>query len=178
VNAILRYPRKPWVCLRASPVFHPREPGLVPDTPPLIAIEILSPDDLLTEVREKLEEYRAWGVPHELGECRNVSRGVVASLRKSREWPTIPNRSNVAQPACWPICPAVMRNTHVRPEDFEGVDSGPNLIDNVACSKKNHFRRNYRSFGVLLRIYPGESSKVTRFRHSTIERCDTLAQEG
>jgi Uma2 family endonuclease len=45
-------------------VFHPREPGLVPDTPPLIAVEILSPDDRLTEVREKLEEYRAWGVPH------------------------------------------------------------------------------------------------------------------
>jgi Uma2 family endonuclease len=37
---------------------------LVPDTPPLIAVEILSPDDRLTEVREKLEEYRAWGVPH------------------------------------------------------------------------------------------------------------------
>jgi Uma2 family endonuclease len=36
----------------------------VPDTPPLIVVEILSPDDRLTEVREKLEEYRAWGVPH------------------------------------------------------------------------------------------------------------------
>ena len=36
----------------------------LPDTPPLIAIEILSPDDRLTAVRSKLEEYRAWGVPH------------------------------------------------------------------------------------------------------------------
>jgi len=45
-------------------VFHLHEPGLVPDTPPLIAIDILSPDDRLTEVREKLEEYRAWGVAH------------------------------------------------------------------------------------------------------------------
>jgi Uma2 family endonuclease len=45
-------------------VFHLDEPGLVPDVPPLIAIEILSPDDRLSEVREKLEEYRAWGVPH------------------------------------------------------------------------------------------------------------------
>src|SRR5580658_5257205 len=45
-------------------VFHGKEPGLVPDMPPLIAIEILSPDDRLSEVREKLEEYRAWGVPH------------------------------------------------------------------------------------------------------------------
>jgi Uma2 family endonuclease len=26
--------------------------------------KILSPADRLTEVREKLEEYRAWGVPH------------------------------------------------------------------------------------------------------------------
>lgn len=45
-------------------MFHRDEPGLVPDSPPLIAIEILSPDDRLAEVREKLEEYRAWGVPH------------------------------------------------------------------------------------------------------------------
>jgi len=37
---------------------------LVPDTPPLIAVEILSPDDRLSEVREKLEEYREWGVTH------------------------------------------------------------------------------------------------------------------
>jgi Uma2 family endonuclease len=45
-------------------VFYPREPDLVPDNPPLIAIEILSPDDRLTEVREKLEEYRTCGVRH------------------------------------------------------------------------------------------------------------------
>lgn len=45
-------------------VFHPDEPGDVPDFPPLIAIEILSPDDRLSAVREKLEEYRAWGVAH------------------------------------------------------------------------------------------------------------------
>jgi Uma2 family endonuclease len=45
-------------------VFHPVEPGLLPSNPPLIAIEILSPDDRLLEVRAKLEEYSAWGVPH------------------------------------------------------------------------------------------------------------------
>ncbi len=45
-------------------VFHPVEPLRVPDTPPLVAIEVLSLDDRLTEVREKLREYRAWGVPH------------------------------------------------------------------------------------------------------------------
>ena len=45
-------------------VFHPVEPSGVPDSPPLVAVEILSPDDPLSEVRAKLEEYRAWGVPH------------------------------------------------------------------------------------------------------------------
>ncbi|MEO8098424.1 MAG: Uma2 family endonuclease [Acidobacteriota bacterium] len=46
-------------------VFHPHaSPELVPTTPPLIAIEILSPDDRMTEVHAKLEEYSAWGVPH------------------------------------------------------------------------------------------------------------------
>lgn len=45
-------------------VFQGAKPELVPETPPLIAIEVLSPDDKLAKVREKLEEYRAWGVPH------------------------------------------------------------------------------------------------------------------
>ena len=46
-------------------VFWPSPPSSqVPDFPPLIAIEILSPDDRFPEVREKLEEYRAWGVKH------------------------------------------------------------------------------------------------------------------
>ena len=35
-----------------------------PSSPAHIAIEILSPDDRMTQVREKLEEYRVWGVPH------------------------------------------------------------------------------------------------------------------
>jgi len=45
-------------------VFWPEEPPRVPETPPLIAIEILSLDDRLAEVRDKLEEYKAWGVAH------------------------------------------------------------------------------------------------------------------
>jgi Uma2 family endonuclease len=45
-------------------VFHPTERDLVPETPPLVAIEVLSLDDRLSEVRTKLEEYRSWGVPH------------------------------------------------------------------------------------------------------------------
>ena len=34
----------------------------VPDKPPLIAIEILSKDDRHTDLMQKLDEYRAWGV--------------------------------------------------------------------------------------------------------------------
>ena len=46
-------------------VFHGAEPaGGVPETPPLVAVEILSSDDRMTKVREKLEEYRRWGVAH------------------------------------------------------------------------------------------------------------------
>ena len=40
----------------------PQQP--VPETPPLIAIEVLSLDDKLTKLRQKLEDYRVWGVPH------------------------------------------------------------------------------------------------------------------
>src|SRR5579859_7335472 len=36
----------------------------VPSTPPLIAIEILSPDDRHSKLIAKLEEYREWGVRH------------------------------------------------------------------------------------------------------------------
>jgi Uma2 family endonuclease len=45
-------------------VFWPKEPPRLPETPPLVAIEILSLDDRLTEVRDKREEYKAWGVAH------------------------------------------------------------------------------------------------------------------
>jgi Uma2 family endonuclease len=45
-------------------VFWPEEPPPVPEIPPLVAIEILSLDDRLTKVRDKLEEYKAWGVAH------------------------------------------------------------------------------------------------------------------
>jgi len=45
-------------------LFHGDEPPDVPESPPLVAIEILSPDDRLEKVSDKLEEYRAWGVPH------------------------------------------------------------------------------------------------------------------
>ena len=36
----------------------------IPDTPPLVAVEILSKDDRHLDLMEKLEEYRLWGVAH------------------------------------------------------------------------------------------------------------------
>jgi len=38
--------------------------GRVPDQPPLVTIEILSKDDRHSNLMQKLEEYRAWGVPN------------------------------------------------------------------------------------------------------------------
>jgi Uma2 family endonuclease len=46
-------------------VFHPGKPAQsVPDTPPLIVVEVLSPEDRMSQVLDKLEEYRQWGVKH------------------------------------------------------------------------------------------------------------------
>ena len=45
-------------------VFWPEEPAAVPDHPPLVAIEVRSKDDRLNKAEAKLDEYRAWGVPH------------------------------------------------------------------------------------------------------------------
>ncbi len=38
--------------------------GRVPDQPPLVTIEILSKDDRHSNLMQKLEEYRGWGVPN------------------------------------------------------------------------------------------------------------------
>jgi Uma2 family endonuclease len=52
--------RIPDVALFAGP--RPSEP--VPSSPPLVIIEITSPDDRHQDLLEKLEEYRTWGVAH------------------------------------------------------------------------------------------------------------------
>ncbi len=45
--------------------FFEREPdGEVPDSPPLLAVEIVSPDDRYHDLMHKLQDYRAWGVPN------------------------------------------------------------------------------------------------------------------
>ena len=43
-------------------VFTSEPASEVPDHPPLVAIEVLSPDDRIADVEGKLEEYRQWGV--------------------------------------------------------------------------------------------------------------------
>jgi len=45
-------------------VFEGKPPAQAPSPPPLVAIEILSPDDRIGYVIPKLEEYRQWGVRH------------------------------------------------------------------------------------------------------------------
>jgi Uma2 family endonuclease len=46
-------------------VFWPEKPTTsIPARAPLIAIEILSADDRMADVRAKLQEYADWGVPH------------------------------------------------------------------------------------------------------------------
>jgi Uma2 family endonuclease len=52
--------RIPDICVFAGQ--QPQQP--VPDTPPLVTIEILSKDDRHSNLMQKLEEYRVWGVPH------------------------------------------------------------------------------------------------------------------
>lgn len=44
-----------------SPILPPEQ---LIATPPLVAVEILSPDDRLVDVRAKFDEYLAWGVSH------------------------------------------------------------------------------------------------------------------
>ena len=45
-------------------VFQDKPTALVPSTPPLLIVEIVSREDRHTEIIQKFEEYRAWGVPH------------------------------------------------------------------------------------------------------------------
>jgi Uma2 family endonuclease len=52
--------RIPDVCVYLQPV--PRDP--VPSTPPFIAVEILSPEDRMSRVRKKIDEYLAFGVSY------------------------------------------------------------------------------------------------------------------
>ena len=49
--------RIPDVCVLTEP-----PEGRIPDQPPLIVIEILSKDDRHSDLMQKLEEYRVWGV--------------------------------------------------------------------------------------------------------------------
>lgn len=45
-------------------VFLEKPSERIPSSPPFIAIEIVSPSDRYVEIRDKLEEYRTWGIKH------------------------------------------------------------------------------------------------------------------
>jgi Uma2 family endonuclease len=64
VGSELRMKVRPGLYLIPDVTVYRAKPPLLPDTPPFIAIEILSPDDRMPEVKDKLEIYRTWGVPH------------------------------------------------------------------------------------------------------------------
>jgi Uma2 family endonuclease len=40
------------------------DPGNVPTSPPILAVEIASPDDRVRDLELKLDEFRKWGVAH------------------------------------------------------------------------------------------------------------------
>jgi Uma2 family endonuclease len=45
-------------------VFLEKPSERIPSSPPFVAIEIVSPGDRYVEIRDKLEEYRTWGIKH------------------------------------------------------------------------------------------------------------------
>ena len=62
----------------------------IPRIPTLGTVPFLSPDDRLNAVREKLEEYKSWGVPHvwlvdpnsrRMYTCQTAGLTEVSSLR-------------------------------------------------------------------------------------------------
>jgi Uma2 family endonuclease len=72
-NLIRSYPvyPRPEIRMKVAPnayrvadiaVFAGAHPPPVPETPPLVVIEILSKDDRHGDIMQKLEEYRKWGV--------------------------------------------------------------------------------------------------------------------
>ena len=40
------------------------EPEKLPSSPPLLVVEVVSPDDRVNDLLQKLAEYRSWGVRH------------------------------------------------------------------------------------------------------------------
>jgi Uma2 family endonuclease len=63
-------------------------PDSLPASPPLLVVEISSPDDRLDAMLQKLEEYRAWGVHHiwlvepELKRIHVYDRGSLAAVSR------------------------------------------------------------------------------------------------
>jgi Uma2 family endonuclease len=66
----------------------PEPPPVLPDSPPLLVVEISSPDDRLYDLLQKFEEYRAWGVQHiwlvepELKRCHIYESGSLTEVSR------------------------------------------------------------------------------------------------
>ncbi len=45
-------------------VYLDHSPSGIPDIPPLVDLELLSPNDAMSEIVDRFEELRAWGVQH------------------------------------------------------------------------------------------------------------------
>ena len=45
-------------------IFREKSADRIPSSPPCVVVEIVSPGDRYTEIHEKLDEYRRWGIQH------------------------------------------------------------------------------------------------------------------
>ncbi len=72
IQSYALYPR-PELRMRIAPdvyripdvaVFAGLHPQPIPETPPLVIVEIISKDDRYLDLMQKIEEYYRWGVPH------------------------------------------------------------------------------------------------------------------
>jgi Uma2 family endonuclease len=66
----------------------PEPPPALPTTPPLLTVEISSPDDRLYDLLQRFEEYRVWGVQHiwliqpELKRCHIYDQGSLTEVSR------------------------------------------------------------------------------------------------
>jgi Uma2 family endonuclease len=53
----------------------------IPDVPPLLIVEVITPEDRFTHIMQKLDEYRRWGVEHVWLVVPDLRRLYVYNLR-------------------------------------------------------------------------------------------------
>ena len=66
----------------------PEPPPALPDSPPLLVVEISSPDDRFNDLMQKCAEYQTWGVQHiwlvepELKRCHVYNNGSLTEVAR------------------------------------------------------------------------------------------------